>query len=193
MAARSNHHGLMCTFDSIESAVTSPCFAERSTATEEAAQYNFTLDEIPTVPSCPQYQSIDPSTLEPANYEQLNSRIYEELDFGTLNNGHVYDEPEEGNVDREYLEPVDIANLHLPTGNTVSNECNNPDEDNEYLEPVDISNLPTRNTVSSECDNPNEDNEYLEPVDIANLPTGNAVSNECDNLDESNEYLEPLY
>lgn len=119
MAARSNHRGLMCSFDSIESAVTSPCFAERSTATEEAAQYNFILDEIPSVPSCPQYQSIDPSTLEPANYEQLNSSIYEELDFGTLNNGH------------DYEKPVNITNL--PTGNIVSSD--NPDEENEYLEP----------------------------------------------------------
>ena len=65
----------------------SPCFVERSRSAEEAAQINFMLNEIPRHLPHPQHQSVDPSTTEPAHCERRNSSTYEEMEFGTLNDG----------------------------------------------------------------------------------------------------------
>lgn len=157
------------------------CFADRSRAVEEAAQYNYIFDEITcnsplppattthygvvrTIPHCPRYQSIDPSTKEPAiNHERRNSEIhvYEELDFRRLSDGQDYENPDEIKVDVEYLELVNDPSL--PTGNTARNVCNNLDEGkvdvDGYLEPVKAGkDLPNGNTTY-DC---KVDHEYFE-------------------------------
>ena len=147
-----------------------PCFAVRSTVVEEAAQYNYVFDEIKgnvrsnqtetttqygirTLPPCPRYQSVDPSTKEAVKHGRRNSEIhiYEELDFRRLSEGQDYENLRKVKVDVEYLELVDDS--RLLTGNTVSDVCNNPDGGNckvdvdGYLVPVtaakDLPNVKT--------------------------------------------------
>ncbi|KAL9967623.1 hypothetical protein ACROYT_G025893 [Oculina patagonica] len=202
--------------------------AERSRAAEETAQYNYILDEIknnsslplektthsgimkvngikipPALPPRPRYISVDPSTLKLNTHERRNSGMYEELNFGTVNDGLDYENPDEFKAENdEYVEPLN--NTNLPTGNPSSNVCDNRDQDkselDEYLEPLNETSLPTGNPSSSVGANHGEEkselDEYLEPLNDTNLPTGNPSSNVCDNRDqdksELDEYLEPL-
>ena len=154
---------------------------------EEAAQYNYIFEEtkgnssettthygvVQTLPHCPRYQSIDPSTKEPTNYERRDSgiHVYEELDFRRLNDGQDYEKPGKIKVDAEYLELVNDP--ILPTGNNASSVCNNPDEGkvDGYLEPINVEkDLPNGNTTY----NCNVDHEYfeLELVSDTNLHCG---------------------
>ncbi|KAJ7383242.1 hypothetical protein OS493_029645 [Desmophyllum pertusum] len=78
--------------------------------------------------------------------------MYEELEFGTLNYGQVYQNPNESEVDSEYIEPLNDTDL--PNGNTASNVCDNPGEADAYIEPLNDTDLPNGNTASNVCDNP---------------------------------------
>ena len=157
--------------------VRSLCFSERSRAAEVAAHYNFISYEfkdnsslprtetphygvLPILPPCAWYQSIDPSTKGTASYEPSNSGIYEELDFGTLSNGQVYETPGKGKVDVEYLELVSDASLLT-------------DKPDEYLEPLNADNdSPTGNTEH----NGKVDPEYFELSDDTDFPFENNSS-----------------
>lgn len=175
----------------------SPCFVERSRATEEAAQYNYILDEIkensslpraktthsgvmevngnkipPTLPPRPGYQTVDPSTIEPVNHERRNSGTYEELNFGTWNESQDYENPDETKADLdEYLEPLNDTSL--PNGNPVPSVSDGPDEKksdfDQYIEPIE-------DPLSNVCDNPDEGKrdlgEYLELLNDTSLPNG---------------------
>ena len=143
----------------------------------------------PTLPPRAGYQTVDPSTIEPANRERRNSGTYEELNFGTLQEGQDYENPDETKADLdEYLEPSNDTNV--PNGNPAPNVNDVPDEEkpdfDQYLEP-------TEEPLSSVCDNPDEGkpdfDQYLEP-------TAEPLSNVCDNPDEEkrdlDEYIEPV-
>lgn len=189
----------------------SPCFTERSRAAEEAAPYNCILDEIKdnstlpsvittnsgimevkgnkrprTLPPRPQYQSIDPLSIDPVNHQRRDNGMYKELDFGTLNDGQNYENPDEGRADfeKKYLEPVNETNL--PTRNSASNVCDNRDEGkddlDENLEPVNEKSMPTGNSATNSYEAPDEGevdpDEYLAPaVNDTNLQTGITTSN----------------
>ena len=165
--------------NSIFSVIILPCFTERSRAVEEAAQYNYIFDQIKggsshqtestthyvarTLPTCPRYQGVDPSTKEPGKYERRNSEIhiYEELDFRRLSEGQGYENLRKLKVDVEYLELVD--DHRLPTGNASSVVCNNPDgckvDVDGYLVPVNAAkDLPDVKTTY----NCKVDHEYFE-------------------------------
>ena len=80
------------------------------------------LRRHPTLPPIPQYQALDPSTAGVANYEPLDaeedlneSRLYEKLDFRSLDNSSDYDNPSKPIP--EYLELVNDTNV--PPNNTV--------------------------------------------------------------------------
>ena len=127
--------------NSLFSVIIFPCFAERSRAAEEAAQYNYVFDEIKansshrtettshyvvrTLPPRPGYQSVDLSTTEPVRYERRSSEIhiYEELDFRRLSESQNYENLRHIKVDVEYLELMDDPKL--PTGHAASDVCNN--------------------------------------------------------------------
>ena len=158
-----------------------PCFAVRSTVAEEAAHYNYIFDEVKgnssnqtettthyvvrTLPPCPRYQSVDPSTKEAVKYERRNSEIhiYEELDFRRLGEGQDYENLRRIRVDVDYLELVDDP--RLPTGTTVSHVCNNPDGGNwkvdvdGYLEPVDAAKDLSNAKTTYDC---KVDHQYFE-------------------------------
>lgn len=170
------------------SVIVLPCFAEKSRAVEEAAQYNYIFDEIKrhssnqtettthyvvrTLPPCPRYQSVDPSTKEPDTNERRNSEIhvYEELDFRRLSVGQDYENLRKMQVDVEYLELVDDP--RLPNGITASNACNNPDRGtvdvDGYLEPVnDAKDLPDiKTTHDCKVDHQYFELEYVRDTDL---------------------------
>lgn len=54
-------------------------------------------------------QSVDPPTIDPANHERRNSGIYDELNFGTVNDGQDYE-------------------TNVPAENLSSKVCDNPSE-----------------------------------------------------------------
>lgn len=159
-----------------------------SRTVEEAAQYNYIFDEIKrhssnqtettshyvvrTLPHCPRYQSVDPSTKEPATNERRNSEIhvYEELDFRRLSVGQDYENLRKIQVDVEYLELVDDP--RLPNGITASNACNNPDRGtvdvDGYLEPVNaFKNFPDiKSTHDCKVDHQYFELEYVRDTDL---------------------------
>ncbi|KAJ7375480.1 hypothetical protein OS493_002254 [Desmophyllum pertusum] len=124
------------------------------------------------IPPGPQYQSIDPSTREHAGHEERNREMYEELDFGTLNDGQEYENPNESKVDPEYFIIEPRYDTDLSNGNSTSNIYDNPGEAGEYLEPLNDTDLPNGNvasTVAGNSENSTIDPEYIELISDTNV------------------------
>ena len=178
--------------NSLLSVIILPCFAERSRAVEEAAQYNYIFDQIKgnsshqagtashyvvrTLPPCPRYQSVDLSTKEPIKYERRDSEIhvYEELDFRRLSVGQDYENLREIKVDVEYLELVDDP--RLAAGSAASGVCNDLNggtvDVDGYLKPVNAAKDLSDVKTTYDC---KVDHEYfeLELVSDTDLHCGN--------------------